>query len=463
MLFMRALCLLSIPGLFNPSGLDSWREARDSGKELSIVHIGHSLEEGIQNSPPGDAANWFPWRYSNLLRKRLQERLYGVLGGAGFIPAVDSMSTPILAGTGSYLGGERFGVWNDRRFNDFTPAEGACRRYTESTLPGSYFRFYKHSGGVSDYLWAARPSYAQIVYQRLPGGGTFEVSITNYGGSTTYASFQVSTDGRLGYGSISPSLPLATGFWIKVTNVSSGSEPIRIEGVNFLSGGKEIRVSNYACGGATADAYLSDANVQAIARQKPNVVLLWLDHNDFFGSRAQGFKFWQTSLDETLGKLKASLPGTSVLMKLGLDFSPPVDWNKVQSAAEDLALKHNVALFSHHVYAERQQAWAYGVPLGILLQWKVHFTRDPGQVFEADLMESALLDDYPNHLPSRPLRQGPELLVPLPDGKRRGPAGPRRAAAAQVPGCELALPDLAGYVVGVGLQGPPLCRSLKPH
>jgi hypothetical protein len=377
------------PGLFNEQALDAWRaRAADPQGRLDVVLIGHSLEEGVQDNPP-EWNDWYPYRHSNLLRRDLRQTLFpgSPYGGIGFVAAVDSQSMPILAGPGSYLGGERFGQWSDHRFNDQVWAEGACRRYTESRVSGSSFRFYRASSNLSSRSWADVPTSAELVFQRMPGGGRLEVSVTNWGGTQTFASFVVDCgSAQSEYGVRSPRLPLGQGFWIQVRNVSPGAEPVRVEGFQFYANDEEssVHVTNYACGGAIADSFASQANVEAVAAYDPALVIVWLDHNDFYGTRARGLRWWNWKLSTTLKGLRSRLPEASILVKFGFDYTggPWLVWEEAQRALEHMALAYDVALFSHHIYAGKESAEQYLVPRNLKQPWKVHWNRN-GQAWEA--------------------------------------------------------------------------------
>jgi hypothetical protein len=397
---------MPIDGLFHADeGLAAWRQARDLyllglRPGLKVVTIGHSIEEGVSDSAPGDSGDHFAYRHANLLRRDLRAALAPAgsgLGGFGFFPAIDSGATGLLAGPGSYLGGERTGQWLERRYNDAAPAEGACRRYMESTTPGSAFRFYHGSSGLSSKVFAARPTEAELVYQSFPGAGALRVTVTSWSGSALWDSGQIDCSGPLRFGVRSVRVPLTSGFWVRVENISASDAPVRIEGFRFYAGDADagVHVTNLACGGTIADAYLSDANVAAIAAERPDLVIVWLDHLDFFGPKARGVRFWNWALSSTISRIRAACPDASVLFKLGFDFvgGPWATWEYAQGLAEKMAISHGAALFSHHVLAGRAQAWAFASPIGVLLQGKVHFTRDPGQGWEKDRVLAALLSD----------------------------------------------------------------------
>lgn len=382
------LSFMLVPlGAFNLAALDSYYAAFPSDPLHVVVHVGHSLEEGVQDNLPG-APDWYANRYSNLLRRDIQAQLYpGVLGGIGFMAAVDSMNTPMLAGTGSYLGGIRTGVWSDHRFNT-DGAKGACLRYTQSEQDGSSFKFYKASANLSSKSWAGVPTSCRVLYQSLPGGRSFTLRVTNYGGSIVYQSFTVQTaspDNLPHYGQLSPLLSLSQGFYVEVI-ADSG---VRIEGIQFFSGDESsgFRSVNFACGGSLADSFSSEANMDAIMAQEPDIIVAWADHNDIFGVNASGPSGWFEKWAVFLSKIKArGVPG---LFKLGYDYNSGV-WSTMQFYAEKLALAYGWALFSHWVHSNQTDAWSFNVPLGNLLQGKVHFTT-AGQQYEADLMRQILL------------------------------------------------------------------------
>lgn len=407
-----------LPGLFNDRlGLRHWSDqvrayldAKRSGtaapERLDIVTLGHSIEEGIQESPPGDTGNWFAWRYSNLLRIKLRAVLASLslesdpkpYGGMDFVPAIDSSRTPLIAGPGSFFGGQRTGFWSDHRYNDPDMADGVCRRYTESIVPGSTARFFR--APQTARMFSDTPTSVQFVYQQIPNGGEIEVAVTSYDEKTVYARQRISCqsrDGSIHFGVIGPSLPLTMpgAFWIRVTNVSEARGAVRWEGVRFASGDENegVHVTNLACGGTIADSYSGVTHAESIANIDPDVILIWEDQNDLLGTKAKGIEFWRSSIDRTLGDIRARMPDVSIVLKIGFDHvgGPWPTWEMLEAYCESLARKYNAAVFSHHVYAGRQPANQFCVPRGISLPYKVHFTRDPGQVFEADLMQRVLL------------------------------------------------------------------------
>jgi hypothetical protein len=376
---------------------------------LNIVCIGHSIEEGVQDCPPPDLPDPVAWRYSNLLRRYMRSSAYGLalnargsktLGGHGFISSVDSGATPILAGPGSYIGGERYGTWTDHRFNDPDRAPGATRKYMESSVPGSYARFYLYKPSW-DKMFSDVPTAVEFLYQQFPGGGKFQLELTNYPGTEVYQTLLIDTnsnDGKIHYGVRTPLFPTTNPnmFWVVIRNVSQGNQPIRWEGTNFYANDQDygIHVTNFACGGATAEAYESDENIEAVMAQDPSVVVLWLDYNDVIGIRAEGYAYWRAKMLSTIQKLVSALGSSrSLLVKLGFDpvGGPWPVWEQMNADLNQWALAYNFAFLSHHEYAGRQSANQFAVPLGVLEPNMVHYTRLVGQPFEATLVQRALL------------------------------------------------------------------------
>lgn len=414
-----------IPGLSNDAaGLAHWRQAlggaiqtaRAGGgypsmPRVNVTLVGHSLEEGIQDCAPPDLSDGVSWNYANLMRANLRGQLVvkigtgarqsnRFVGSKGFIPAVDSGATPILAGPGSYIGGERYGAWTDHRFNDADMPQGACRRYMETSEPGARARFYVTYAPAWTRMRAEVPKSVQFVYQQLPGGGDMELSYVSYDETQVYFSQTISTaspDGQEHYGMLAPSVPATApaGFWVRIRNVSSTPKPIRWEGCNFFTGdeGYGLHVVEYACGGAIADSYASDANVESIARTNPDLVVVWLDFNDVFGPRAHGVQFHRDSIEAMLQRIRARMPDVSILLKLGFDpvGGPWSTWTQMQSNLATLSLAYGCALFSHHEYAGGLSAEAFCVPRGIKEPNCVHFNRIGGQPFEAAVMGQILM------------------------------------------------------------------------
>lgn len=224
-----------------------------------------------------------------------------------------------------------------------------------------------------------------------------EFSLWNWSETTKLASVTIDCNystraDQILVGNLSDLLPvnLPGGFWVKAVNLDN--KPVWWEGVNFFSGDETsgIHVTNYACGGTTAASWNLQSVVDGIAKARPDVIGIWVGHNEVLGSLTTPHGWYET-MRSLLLKIQATMPGVSVFLELGFHYKPQefLVWEQMQFYLEALAAEFRVAYFSHHVNANRQNAEDWAVPQGIKEPWKAHLNRQ-GQAYVSAIHKTLL-------------------------------------------------------------------------
>lgn len=370
-------------------------------KRTMVAFIGDSHPEGVINRLSTDTlTDNYGWRATNLLRRDLRLSNYPAvlagtiqMGGSSYIPSVDSANTPIL-GPGGWSGGEQFGVWTDHRWNNGN-THGLAIKYAQTSQPGAWRRFYKWPGGFSTPSRGFNdpPTAYSFVYQKRPGNGIIEFSLTDWSGNVVYNAIEIDTNStEIGYGYTTIPIPTNQGFWVRVRNKSVLPAPIQWEGAWIYSNDEEagIQIGNFSCGGSMAESYTSDAHIDALMRSNPDAIVIWWGHNDVI-TGARTVAQWESSTRTIIEKILHRKPKVSILLMHGFHFGPSQKerWEQVLTAVKQMANDYHIAYLSLHEIAGGQNAEEWAVPRGYKAPWFAHLSRE-GQVWLAGLWKSVL-------------------------------------------------------------------------